>query len=338
MPRGSKPGERRGGRQRTTPNRRTVLADRILAAVLGHPTATWQQLVVILLEDSTLPADVRMAIARECLPAQISRSAKPRAEKSPLRKRQQTEPASLPRAASPPDAGLTQLYVLFSIAKDPLAGPAQRRKAAVGVAQHFLPKRPGITRSGAVSDEHGFVIDPQIAREYRDSKLRLRALSASPRASSLATERRANKLRARVKTILQRLQCPCPSRYGESQRKADSERLMHFAHQRRAKTIFSEADIAEEAHLRARVDCFDAGPEQAARQRLRDLRDQERSSGNGLGRPLTLKEQTDLRVLAMHYPTAPISRYDEKFDEFSYHPLRDAPIATDGNLYPVPTT
>ena len=32
MPRGSKPGERRGGRQRATLNRRTVLTNRILAA------------------------------------------------------------------------------------------------------------------------------------------------------------------------------------------------------------------------------------------------------------------------------------------------------------------
>jgi hypothetical protein len=32
MPRGSQPGERRGGRQRATPNRRTVLINRILAA------------------------------------------------------------------------------------------------------------------------------------------------------------------------------------------------------------------------------------------------------------------------------------------------------------------
>ena len=40
MPRGSKPGERRGGRQRATPNKRTVLTDRILAVVSANPTAS----------------------------------------------------------------------------------------------------------------------------------------------------------------------------------------------------------------------------------------------------------------------------------------------------------
>ena len=40
MPRGSKLGERRGGRQRGTPNRRTVLADRILAIASARPTTS----------------------------------------------------------------------------------------------------------------------------------------------------------------------------------------------------------------------------------------------------------------------------------------------------------
>ena len=37
MLRGSKPGERRGGRKRATPNKRTVLTDRILSIGLEHP-------------------------------------------------------------------------------------------------------------------------------------------------------------------------------------------------------------------------------------------------------------------------------------------------------------
>ena len=59
MPRGSKPGERRGGRQRATPNKRTVLRDRILAVASGNPTATFLEFVPILVGDQALPADIR---------------------------------------------------------------------------------------------------------------------------------------------------------------------------------------------------------------------------------------------------------------------------------------
>jgi hypothetical protein len=47
MPRGSKPGERRG-RQRATPNRRTVLTNRILATGANNPASTANKLVRVL--------------------------------------------------------------------------------------------------------------------------------------------------------------------------------------------------------------------------------------------------------------------------------------------------
>ena len=65
MPRGSKPGERRGGRQRATPNRRTVLTNRILAATADTPASTVNELVIVLAKDQRLPADMRMAAARK---------------------------------------------------------------------------------------------------------------------------------------------------------------------------------------------------------------------------------------------------------------------------------
>ena len=63
MLRGSRPGERRGGRKLDTPNRRTLLTDSILAIGLDHPTASRHSLVLKLVKDRKLPADTRMAIA-----------------------------------------------------------------------------------------------------------------------------------------------------------------------------------------------------------------------------------------------------------------------------------
>jgi hypothetical protein len=79
MPRGSKPGERRGGRQRATPNRRTVLTNRILAAAAANPAPTTNELVLVLAKDQDLPADTRMAIACKALFFGPSRSMHSRA-------------------------------------------------------------------------------------------------------------------------------------------------------------------------------------------------------------------------------------------------------------------
>jgi len=65
MPRGSKPGTKRGGRKQGTPNRRTILADRIFVAAAAHPVAGWQELLSVLMDDQALPADTRLLIAQK---------------------------------------------------------------------------------------------------------------------------------------------------------------------------------------------------------------------------------------------------------------------------------
>ena len=87
MPRGSKPGTKRGGRKRGTPNRRTILADRIFVAAAAHPVAGWQELLSVLMDDQALPADTRLVIAQK------SRSAAARSNKA----RAKTTNANWPR-------------------------------------------------------------------------------------------------------------------------------------------------------------------------------------------------------------------------------------------------
>src|ERR1700692_4830314 len=68
VPRGSMPGERRGGRTRATPNRRTILADRIVVVLAGCAMASQKQCLSKLVNDAQLPADIRMAIAQKAFP------------------------------------------------------------------------------------------------------------------------------------------------------------------------------------------------------------------------------------------------------------------------------
>jgi hypothetical protein len=64
MPRGSKPGERRGGRQRGTPNKATVAKAAALASVSADPTITPLQFLLGVMRDPKAPTDLRIKVAR----------------------------------------------------------------------------------------------------------------------------------------------------------------------------------------------------------------------------------------------------------------------------------
>ena len=68
MPRGSRPGERRGGHQKGTPNKKTLLHNAALGARRADPT--FRRLIICLnvMRDQTLPLETRIAAAREAPP------------------------------------------------------------------------------------------------------------------------------------------------------------------------------------------------------------------------------------------------------------------------------
>ena len=72
--------------------------------------------------------------------------------------------------------------------------------------------------------------------------------------------------------IQQRLECPCPARYGTKQRLKDRERVRELTQRRQSKIVLTEEQNAEEAHLMARSDSLRAGPEEAAKTCLHDLK------------------------------------------------------------------
>jgi hypothetical protein len=68
MPRGSKPGERRGGRQRGTPNKSTALKKAALSAASADPTTTPLQFLLRVMQDPTVPTKLRVQVARAAAP------------------------------------------------------------------------------------------------------------------------------------------------------------------------------------------------------------------------------------------------------------------------------
>ena len=174
-----------------------------------------------------------------------------------------------------------------------------------------------------------------MATEYRDSILQLQTLSDGGGSTIPAMQKKADKLRARIKMIQQRLECPCPSLYGiKKQWLYDRQRVRDLAQKRQAKIVLSDEENAGQAHLMARSDSLHAGPEEAAKKRLDDLKQRARAFKGRYGPRLTRRERVELRLLRLLYSPSESSNAYKPDDEPHYHPLRDAPFAANGNLYP----
>ena len=230
------------------------------------------------------------------------------------------------------------LPVLFGIVQDSATKPAERRQAALELGQYFLPKKPTQKRSHRgkfIRDQYGFEVDPDLARELRDTKLKLACLPLSKsKFTPYAMAQKVSKLQARIKEIQGSLQCPCPSKYGlkhyicvdgidtviDGEIIRDNDRLEILAKRRVDKMIFTPEEDLEEAIRTARYDSFIEGPENAARCRLPELREKKRAADKGYGPPFPPAQLAALRVLTLLYPPPPNSEPSEMF--LADHPFR----------------
>jgi hypothetical protein len=234
------------------------------------------------------------------------------------------------------------LPVLLSVVQDSATQPAERRKAASELAQYFLPKKPSQKKSKRgkfAADQYGFVVDPDVARELRDTKLELGCLSKR-KFTPYALAQKATKLQARIKEIHESLQCPCPSKYTlkdkfdgadvDGQIPRDYDRVKNLRKRRAAKEVFTPEEDLEEAICMARYDSFEKGPEMAARRRLKELRKSKRAADEGWGRLITPAQQAAFRLLTLLYPPPPNPKPDES--TLADHPFRDLRVADDDTV------
>jgi hypothetical protein len=234
------------------------------------------------------------------------------------------------------------LDALLGVVQDATANPKVRTKAALKIAEFLLPKAD--KKEKIIADEYGFSINPNLASAYRDIQLELRALVNGPTYKIPAIAEKIKKSEARSDAIRRRLQVPCPTKYGNKEVTNDYVRLMQFTSLRDSKTTLTEAQQAEEAHLRARFDVFSASPESIARRRRQALEDAERLFkksrlfGDFPAAPLSRKEQNELELLRRLYPKPArnLSELDgdDGLEMDRDHPFGDAFLAADGNFYP----
>jgi hypothetical protein len=85
MPRGSKPGERRGGRRRGTPNKKTALHNAVLCAAAAKPDGSPLDFMLGLMRDPNVPTDLRVEMAAVAAPFVHARpQAPPRKRTNPM--------------------------------------------------------------------------------------------------------------------------------------------------------------------------------------------------------------------------------------------------------------
>jgi hypothetical protein len=278
MPRGSKPGERRGGRQRGTPNKKTVLKNTVLCAVAIQPNASPLDFMLGLMRDPKVATDLRIDMAATAAPF-----VHPRLKGPPkirlnrfgangdfsVRRMEGVLTPGGPGAAGGGD--FTPLGFLLSVMNDPDATPQQRIRAARVAARYKHAQANADEASIVIEDKFGFKIDPVLARSIRADWLRdkeIMTMGISIRlhgnlkgtAEEKAINREMGQMKARAiehKKALQAVECPAG--YTVEDAEEDMRRLEELfdKHYRHSQKLTREEDV-EQAHITARVAACEA--------------------------------------------------------------------------------
>ena len=337
MPRGSKPGERRGGRQLGTPNKKTLLQNAVICASPSHSNASPLDFILGLMRYPKVSTELRIEMAAAAAPFV---HAKPQA---PPRKR--TNPMdSNPIKCSPnftvrmmegtlsalehyEDGGgaLSPLDFLLSVMNDPDATPRQRIKAARVAARYthvvVTPdKLPTV-------DEYGFAISRTLANAIKEDWSALKALGVSSKEAP-----RRGQVLARQAERDEFLNCP-PGYSADRDLKRRDE-----LSKKSRQSMAEETELAFViARITASAAAFNRSPEGRARRRLADLKyrrdvaNRERNRRAGL----TRAEGQELDELVKQYEPKPPSPPDpivESFQRDRELRRQQAPVGSDPEL------
>ena len=313
IPRGSRKGERRGGRQRGTPNKKTLLMNAVFLAAAADPNTSPLNFILAVMRDPNVPTDLRLEMAVTAAPYV---HAKPQA---PSRVR--TNPMDLSPIKTAPDftgqkmegklrapeqcggggADLSPLNYLLSVMKDANATAKQQIKAA-RVAMRYTHVAIPPDKMPAV-DEYGFSISRTLAKTIADDWLRMHHPEIQFHPDHPKHAKEIAEIEAREAERDEFLECPA----GYSA-KRDLKRREELVDKRwRGET--SMAEETELAHVVARITASEAGfnrsPEGKARRRSRELtwKRDEPAAGGAEPVGLTPAEDSELQQLYKDFPS-----------------------------------
>ena len=325
MSRGSLPGERRGGRQRGTPNKKTALRNVAITAAATDPSFSPLDFFRSLMGNPDLPLEVRVMAAEAALPFVHSKPRVSRPDQPAPRKYGEPAPrvnvrrvavigaTQTAKASAAVSAGngqdLPPLDFLLALMRDPGTPPQLCIKLAHIVAPYVHPKlghSPRPVNAFVVDDPFGFVIDPDVARALQNDNRQLSDF-AEKRRGHPVTDKRELEIQARVTQISEAL--VCPEGYTKSDQSEDSERLRQLRPKRKAPrphNKLTEEEEVEEAHLAARMRAYHNSPEAIAESKASDRQFLLMLRSFSSNPPPTPEELSELAELKALYP------YDDK--------------------------
>jgi hypothetical protein len=290
MPRGSRPGELRGGRQKGTPNKKTALRNAAINAGAADPNVLPLDFLLALMREQNLPLETRVAAAHGVLPYRHSRvrdaagnqphparygaplshvnvndGSGPDDRKIEMDKEETEKRVSGPGALEDGGGCVENKATAASdqsasgqdvSALDFLLGVMRDRDAAphlrFKVASIIAPYiHPKQKTASRESDAlSGFNIDFPTAKALRDEEQRYRRM--------LGNDPEWANVKARIAAIKRDL--TYPPDYGTTEVTRDSRRLGELSDKRRSAKLTQKED-AEQAILNARVAAFKGTPE-----------------------------------------------------------------------------
>jgi hypothetical protein len=289
MPRGSKPGERRGGRQRGTPNKKTALRNAAINAAAADPNISPLEFLLGLMRDVSLPIELRVDMAAAAAPLFHAKLKAPKRDQNAPKTWTlidaidgQPGPGSKgriklvakpkpPAADGPPGSTMSPLEFLLNVMSDPAAPPNLRIKVA-RIAAPYRHRRPTtaepvIDSDTVTTDQYGFVVEQAFARRLRDLVIKERVSFYNH-----GKLKDGRGIRGEIDELCKLLP-ECPSGYGKDQAAADERRLDEYCIERivQKETLrLSAEQDAEEAHVVFRLRTYNPASSEARDQLLRN--------------------------------------------------------------------
>ena len=327
MPRGSKPGERRGGRQRGTLNKRTLLRNAAISAVAANPNLLPRDYFLALMRNEELPLATRVTMARKALPyCHSKRKIDDLDEPTPETKVSasngipiQANSTSASNASANTSAARTAkdgvkktplmpLEFLLGLVRSSDAPHAIGFKAACITAPYIHKKKATKDPAGrpiGKPDQFDFVVDRDTAEGIRDDTLRLARLSRTRPKNPVDRRRKATELLDRIRRRAKTLIPPCPTLYGENASANDTRRIQQLLRKRKSRSVLTREENVEEARIYARFAAYGLRPEKTARKRIAELEECRRLHEVCGGPQLTDTEEHELRVSRTLFPKEP---------------------------------
>jgi hypothetical protein len=331
--RGSRPGERRGGRQKGTPNKKTALTRAAIAARAANENLSPLDLMLAIMRDSHVALVARVKMALTALPLLHTKltavpsgssglghngTAIPSSDAAKRSNSGSRNSAPATTVAAATEAGakhpdLKPLDFLLSVMRHPKTPATLRIKVALATQPYIHPRKSSRrpTPVAVAGDRHGFEVEPELARKLRNEIARLRQLKRR-RNQRPKDQKTAQKLRQKIEAKIATLQCPCPSRYSVKDAANDRQALIRLWRKRRSRAKLTAREDTALALINARYTAHAWGPEAHGRARLTALREKRRVFRVAGGLRLSPYECAELRCLATLYPPE-LSEIDEDF-------------------------